>query len=642
MNLIKYAVRYGEKDGEPIMDCILVEFNPRQSKKVDDIQEDFFSVFSETLSKYDSNIASSLNHYLVALGLSIDNPLLTFFLKLISHDSEESRENINKCLLGLPQRVIVFIDDFDRLTAKEMVEVFKLIDKNASFKKVTFVTAFDQGYVENVLGGYFGYGKNTFADKFFTLEYNLPIRPFATLLGMLYDLLRPQTTSTKSEEDALRNFMFNNLNLFQLAIKNVRDVKRFYNQFIVDYVAVKDEVILYEYIVVELMKYRYREDFDKLKNHEYLNEPGLFGSHGFYTLKEECRNDKSIKALPLLEYLFAYTLDHLDVPKNYKSIKRVNKFDTYFRNKLYGQIPAKDFEDLYSMSTDDILSKFDTWLSMNLKGNIVDYVAYQDWQFFKDVNGNHDWQHFSKFVEIAILLAYKTNGADFNLRVLISRMLYKPNLEECNYYGKTEAEYRDFMIESLYGDFSRVPLAVIADFIMQLARKPKNADEQQHLDRQVIDLPTYQAKNVEYLRWYISQHKVFTLDALRIYQICIKEIAANDKVIIIDEANSIMREYIENDAKCTYLHKFIRYHIQDNAQYVPIQCEPFCKQIFSVKDNKDPFAEYVAKAAIDDELRKNIFTYWTIYKNKPYNEHPLYKCTKGTNPSLTQIVNALR
>ena len=51
----------------------------------------------------------------------------------------------------LGKRLIVFVDDFDRLTDVEIIEVLKLIDKNAAFRNTIFITAYDERAVSNAL-----------------------------------------------------------------------------------------------------------------------------------------------------------------------------------------------------------------------------------------------------------------------------------------------------------------------------------------------------------------------------------------------------------------------------------------------------------------------------------------------------------
>ena len=75
----------------------------------------------------------------------------------------------------LASEYMVVIDDLDRLTGEEIIEVLKLVDRNASFNNVVFVMAYDKEYVNNVLRKHLDHGlDHSFIDKYVTWEVILP------------------------------------------------------------------------------------------------------------------------------------------------------------------------------------------------------------------------------------------------------------------------------------------------------------------------------------------------------------------------------------------------------------------------------------------------------------------------------------
>lgn len=98
---------------------IVVCFNPRASKSVAHIQEDFFDAFSKELSKYCSGFGFLLGRYTKHLGLlgqyEWTRPLESLLTLLLPEKDEQA---INDALRIIGRRVYVIIDDLDRLTGK--------------------------------------------------------------------------------------------------------------------------------------------------------------------------------------------------------------------------------------------------------------------------------------------------------------------------------------------------------------------------------------------------------------------------------------------------------------------------------------------------------------------------------------------
>ncbi len=99
---------------------------------------------------------------------------------------------VEKSFKALSKRILVLIDDFDRLSKDEIEEVLKLIDNNAAFSNLVFLTAYDKEQVNKIFGDTYKTPDACFVDKFFNLEYSIPIRPYSYLSKYLEDSLVSQ------------------------------------------------------------------------------------------------------------------------------------------------------------------------------------------------------------------------------------------------------------------------------------------------------------------------------------------------------------------------------------------------------------------------------------------------------------------
>lgn len=241
-NLFKKRLEKNEKDS------IVVTFNPRSSAKLDDIQNDFFDKFAEALEPYHYGISRDMSRYQDALQLPEDNFVLRLLRLLPSLTTSKGKGAINKIISSIDKRIYVFVDDFDRLTAKEVLEVMKVIDRNGDFRQTIFLTAYDKEYVNEVLSNYLKHGKkDAYTDKYFNYEIHLPLQSRDELSKYVRKSLGeklqddPKNAITveqmQKEWDGLAARVVPQLN-------TLRHVKRFMNIFLSRYGKVRNDVVL--------------------------------------------------------------------------------------------------------------------------------------------------------------------------------------------------------------------------------------------------------------------------------------------------------------------------------------------------------------------------------------------------------------
>lgn len=315
LNLIKNNLSKNHKN-------VIVEFSPRQSASVSDIQKDFLSVFSEKLVKYHSGMHKLMNKYSQAIGAIPDNiwPVRLFFG--YNHLSpQQLRKKINKIISCSGVRIIVLIDDFDRLSGDEIKEVLKLIDKNAAFPNTFFLTAYDKERTNDVIAQALNDAKKSdYTDKYFSLEIPVPIRRPGHYIHILrnhvLDMVKlgnlPYSLSTiDSAISRVKPFIGEYL-------PTVRDIKRYANYLAVSIAAVKDDVLLDDFMLVSLIRYKHPLEYRNLAEKQYIA----------YTNS----NDGLVYHSPLTSPSSQGLLKNLFGLGNgsYRSIKRVDAFEFYF------------------------------------------------------------------------------------------------------------------------------------------------------------------------------------------------------------------------------------------------------------------------------------------------------------------------
>ena len=253
MNLLKERL---EKEK-----AIIISFNPRASKSVSSIQEDFFDAFAEELSRHYFGFALLLARYTKHLGLldqyEWTRPLGSLLTLILPGKEQEA---VNLALRELGRRVYVIIDDLDRLSGEEILEVLKLIDRNASFSNTVFITAYDKAYVDNVLKSCLDHGlRHSFIDKYISMEIPLPEPTKERMKELMWLFM---STRIKMSSSAMYRQVYEAWNrvagIVVSSLDSVRDLKRYLNQMLPRYnESINSGNLVYEdYLLLHLLCYK--------------------------------------------------------------------------------------------------------------------------------------------------------------------------------------------------------------------------------------------------------------------------------------------------------------------------------------------------------------------------------------------------
>ena len=323
---------------------IVVCFNPRSSKNVAQIQEDFFDAFAKVLSKYYMGFGFLLGRYTKRLGLlgqyEWTRPLESLLTLLLPEKDEQA---INAALYMIGRRVYVVIDDLDRLTGEEIIEVLKLVDRNASFNNVVFVMAYDKEYVNNVLRKHLEHGLNhSFIDKYVTWEVTLPEVDSEILKEKMKSYLEDHLFDLSKEERGrvLEGWRYVD-DIVIGYLESARHLKRYLNLMIHRYRQVYNKVDPADFFLLSLLQYRYLDIYNNLAWGMYVE---LY-DNTYYGIPAEWRKRLSeelpSEALTLIQKMFfnrpVGREEMSDLPSygDLKLIRSKEAFPYYFRYANY-------------------------------------------------------------------------------------------------------------------------------------------------------------------------------------------------------------------------------------------------------------------------------------------------------------------
>lgn len=313
---------------------VIISFMPYLNHNEDDIINEFFTVFSNQLKKYSGKLSNQFIKYAEKItdAYKSKNPIKIFENHITNTNDMSAIDlyhSINSTLSEIDKQIIVFIDDLDRLTGKEILQVLKLIRNTADFSNTFFVVTMDKDYVLNRLKTENIISSSRFVDKFFQIEIFLPEIDQTKLRDFVYKkLLKSQLITIEGFEANMHKGFNHQDNLFYDYIKNLRDAKRIINQIIFDYVFLKEVIDFKDFMNFTYFKLKFPKFMELLnQNRGYFLEL----SNGEYKLQTENKaKNQEFNLFDMLGRGFDYSL----LVKNYPILSKLKVDDKKLRKKL--------------------------------------------------------------------------------------------------------------------------------------------------------------------------------------------------------------------------------------------------------------------------------------------------------------------
>lgn len=232
--------------------AIAINFSPWLYGEDNNLTKAFFAELNKYLKVYNRALSEKLILYAELLE-STELPYMKFFSKLLKQGYKQSldslRCDLEKALKAITTPIVVIIDDVDRLGAKEIIEVMKIIRNSANFANIRFVAAYDRDYVANAIRSLTA--PENYLEKIFQVEYVLPNFDKNKLSGYLKEQL-----SFVEEQEELRECLTSGKFAIE-ELTNLRDVKRFVNMFQMVYLNLKGEIVLVDLMNLIILKQKY-------------------------------------------------------------------------------------------------------------------------------------------------------------------------------------------------------------------------------------------------------------------------------------------------------------------------------------------------------------------------------------------------
>ena len=314
----------------------IVEFNPWLCNSPEQVTQDFFATLIDKLSPKHSTLSRDINKYAKLLNKIAKASLSFFGIDLDLTPSDDSlnklKDKISNKLANLPKKVVILIDDTDRLEGNEVFEILRLIRNTADFKNVIYIATYDKEYVTDVLKGNKIKDPSAYLEKIFQVEVHLLKVEGSELWDTWKEEIEKQLNSINSitiSITTLNTLIKPHTEFIMRVLTNYRQVKRFARQFAVylDYlnsINLINELYTIDLFWIELLQMYDKETYDTLAK-DYTRLLNDSNDHLKLQLKTE-QEDISLK-------LKDETLNILNIifPKdNNTDIQYKANYDKYF------------------------------------------------------------------------------------------------------------------------------------------------------------------------------------------------------------------------------------------------------------------------------------------------------------------------
>ena len=141
---------------------------------------------------------------------------------------DDLKEKVNRAINDDNYRLLVIIDDIDRLLPEEVIQIFQLIKANANFKNTIYLLAYDRKVIEEIFSKKFQSNSASFIEKVVQVDYKLPSPLKSQLENIFFEKVEAHLKLLDINYDInkLSHFWWKGLNGF---ITNIRSIYRYIN-----------------------------------------------------------------------------------------------------------------------------------------------------------------------------------------------------------------------------------------------------------------------------------------------------------------------------------------------------------------------------------------------------------------------------
>lgn len=263
-------------------DIIRIKFNPWRYSDENTLLYSFFCKVSnelganllkrkEKIGKWLSKHSSAVNYNIPKVG-DVSKAIAAIGNILGGIELETLKNRLEEIIIKSNKKVVIFIDDIDRLDKNEIHSVFRLVKLTANFSNTIYILSFDESVVSSVIGERYATsdidsGRN-FLDKIIQVPLNIPKAQPDSLRDYCFQIINDTFNSNKLnllEEESQRFVkIFTSSLLYRF--NTPRMIVRYGNSLSFSLPLLNGEVNMVDLMLIEAVKVIYPKLYDYISN----------------------------------------------------------------------------------------------------------------------------------------------------------------------------------------------------------------------------------------------------------------------------------------------------------------------------------------------------------------------------------------
>lgn len=562
---------------------IVIKFSPWNYSDKNNLISLFFYELKNKLGvakgeKRKEKIGKAISQYSdiidVLSFIPVAGPAIAPILKTISKSKgaklmetpslDEAKENLCNELREFDKKIIVFIDDIDRLTTPQIKDIFQLVKQVGDFPNIIYVLTMDREIVCNALSEYHNIDGDEYLKKIVQVSFEVPEIDKTTVHEILRDRLNDIVHKNKDEEEFENNEYFETVleNCVNPYVNNIRDVNRLLNAFRFKYGALWKETSFVDLLAITAIEIFEPKLYEWIFNNKDFICSGDINSSlrrqsGQSEYIEKCNKEfeslglyykMAFDIVSILFPTFAYDTNHKLINEDISeseliSRKRIGSTKTiglYFSFNLSDiKIPREEIiKCVNSYSKFKLLQKV---RKFNKDGNILYFLENVD-SLFRDnkISNNRFVLIISALLELQNEYVDQSRLADYYSNNIVANMITSIKEEEVRY------EIINFTVENI----DKTNISTRAILINQIVQGCIKSDDED--------------KNLQ----------IITLEHLKsigkIYVEKIKSIANSKNILSLDEFDRIFCLWKELDSESAEV--YVKNLFKDDVNNLKFLC----------------------------------------------------------------------
>jgi energy-coupling factor transporter ATP-binding protein EcfA2 len=265
-----------EESNENIV--IIDDFDPWTYGTEESIVENFFSciVKRNDLKLNTTEIKRSVSILTNAIIDSPDKTNLLYSIILGNRNVDDSKKQINEYIKLCEKRIVIYIDNLDRVEDEKIVFIFKLIGNVLDFDKVTYIISFDNEKVKKIFDTNLNIDYD-YIKKIVQMQIKVPEVDGAAM-GHLVRVCTSNLIALYIKSDKEKGEYNEFITFISKFLKDIRDFKRFINSIVIKTLTDSSNLSKRDKLIIEYIRMNNYELYRTIYNNRkyFVSEDTMY------------------------------------------------------------------------------------------------------------------------------------------------------------------------------------------------------------------------------------------------------------------------------------------------------------------------------------------------------------------------------